>query len=185
VCPVDPQHGHDPCCGRTRCTHRTIAPQKSGTPQADGVSWWMHGVSADPLRRLRKRAALSPSRSADSAAGVEGRARHRAAGGVSGGCDVWDVRTPLPAFLERSPSLQAPPKPPAVSCAAAAVVGQPPHPLAHEKSAAESVVKPRGERCWRGRYRSCPTSLSLCSIRIPIRGLLARALLPPYAVDTR
>jgi hypothetical protein len=71
------------------------------------------------------------------------------------------------------------------SCAAAAVVGQPPHPLAHEKSAAESVVKPRGERCWRGRYRSCPTSLSLCSIRIPIWGLLARALLPPYAVDTR
>jgi hypothetical protein len=26
--------------------------------------------------------------------------------GVSRGCDVWDVLTPLPAFLERSPALQ-------------------------------------------------------------------------------
>jgi hypothetical protein len=39
------------------------------------------------------------------------RARHGAAGGVSGGCDGWDVRTPLHAFFERSLVLQAPPKP--------------------------------------------------------------------------
>jgi hypothetical protein len=34
----------------------------------------------------------------------------------------------------------------------------------------------------RGRCRSCPTSLSLGSIRIPIWGMLARALIPLYAV---
>jgi hypothetical protein len=37
VCPVDPQHGEDSCCGRTRCTHRTGAPQKLSTPPAVGV----------------------------------------------------------------------------------------------------------------------------------------------------
>jgi hypothetical protein len=43
-----------------------------------------------PLRRLRKRAALSPSRSADSAGWVEvARAQHGAAGSVSGVCDGW------------------------------------------------------------------------------------------------
>jgi hypothetical protein len=34
----------------------------SCTPPAAGVSWWIHGVSGVPLHRLRKRAALSPSR---------------------------------------------------------------------------------------------------------------------------
>jgi hypothetical protein len=71
VSPVDPQHGHDVHCGGRRCcTHRTIAPQKSGTPPAAGVSWWIHGVPCFPMRLLRKRAALSPSRSADSAGWV-------------------------------------------------------------------------------------------------------------------
>jgi hypothetical protein len=70
--------------------------EQSGTPPAAGVSWWTHGMSGDPMRRLRKRAALSPSR-------VEGRSTG-AASGVSGVCDGWspNVCTLLPAFLERS-----------------------------------------------------------------------------------
>jgi hypothetical protein len=44
-------------------------------------------------------------------------------------------------------------------------------------AAARGVGPPRGEHIWRGRCQSCPTSLSLGSIRMPIWGLLARELL--------
>jgi hypothetical protein len=92
---------------------KSRAVEASGTPPAAGVSWWIHGVPCFPLRLLGKRAALSLSRSADSVSWVEGRARHGAAGGMSGGCEEWspDVRTPVPSFLERSPALQTPVSP--------------------------------------------------------------------------
>jgi hypothetical protein len=35
---------------------RSRAVEVSGTPPAAGVSWWIHGMSWDPLHRLRKRA---------------------------------------------------------------------------------------------------------------------------------
>jgi hypothetical protein len=147
VCPIDPQHGQDPRCGgETFYTSNECSSEveQSGTPPAAGVSWWIHGMSGDPMRLLRKRAALSPSRGADSAGWVEVRAQHGAAGGVSGVCDVWDVRTPLPASLERSPALEIPPKPQR-RCLSS---------TAREKSVVASFLgPPRVEQCWRGRCR--------------------------------
>jgi hypothetical protein len=102
-----------------RCTHRLRLRSRavivSGTTllASAGGNRYM-GCVGVPLRLLWKRAALSPSRSADSAGWVEvARAQHGAAGSVSGVCDGWspDVRTPLPAYLERFPALQTSPSP--------------------------------------------------------------------------
>ena len=68
--------------------------EQSGTPPAAG--WWIHGVAGI---RCVKRATPQLERIRNQHAGVEGRPRHGAAGGVSGGCDRWDVRIPLPPSL--------------------------------------------------------------------------------------
>jgi hypothetical protein len=184
VCPVDPQHGQDLHCGGRRCcTHRTIAPQKSrGTPPLAGVLVDEWGAW-EPMRLAHKRAALSPSRSADSAGWVK---------------VVCAQLEPVVCRVGVTYGTCVPLCPPSLSdlqrckphralnggVLRRAVVGQPPHPLAHEKSAAVCIVKPRGEHSWCGRCGSCPTSTRWAAFECR-SGLLARALLPPYAVDTR
>jgi hypothetical protein len=95
-----------------RCTHRTSAPQKSSSRSVGHPTccWCQLVDTRDVLGSAASSTEAShPSaRAADSAGWVRRYALGmERPGGVSGGCDVWDVRTPLPAFLERSPALQA------------------------------------------------------------------------------
>jgi hypothetical protein len=107
--------------------------------------------------RCVKRATPQLERIRNQHAGVEGRPRHGAAGGVSGGMGGHRTCVLLcPAFLERCKPRRA------LNGGVLHCRGGSTTSTALEKpGAASGVGPPRGERSWRGRCRSCPTGHSL------------------------